>query len=81
MQIKELEKVLDSEDEKLTKIKERQKKAKKIQSNLMRLTGELQGSGVRQGSFSPPTRIHRAKYARIEKTLQEMFIQSLMENN
>ena len=81
MQIKELEKVLDSEDEKLTKIKERQKKAKKIQSNLMQLTSELQGSGVRQGSFFPPTRIHHAKYARIEKTFQELINQSLMENN
>jgi len=41
----------------------------------MRLAGELQGGGVRQGSFFPPTQTHRDHYDRLEKSMQELINQ------
>ena len=75
IQIDELEKIMKPEDEKLKVIKDRQKNAKSIQSKLMRLAGELQGGGVRQGSFFPPTQTHRDHYDRLEKSMQELINQ------
>ena len=60
--VNESEKTMDEEDEDLKKIKSKQKKVNNIRSGAMRLASELQGGGVRQGSFYPPTKTHLKRF-------------------
>ena len=46
----------------LNAIKSKQKKVNNIRSGAMRLASELQGGGVRQGSFYPPTKTHLKRF-------------------
>ena len=48
--------------EKLKSMKAEQKKVNTIRSGAMRLASELQGGGIRQGSFYPPTKTHLKRY-------------------
>ena len=50
------------QDEDLKKIKSKHKKVNNIRSGAMRLASELQGGGVRQGSFYPPTKTHLKRF-------------------
>jgi len=56
---------LKAEDIKLIALKDRQKKVNSIRSNAMRLAGEFQGGGVKQGSFFPPTDTHKDKFLQL----------------
>ena len=65
--IKKMEESFDKEDPKLVAIKDHQKKVNSVRSGLMRLAGELQGGGVRQGSFFPPTDTHKDRLIQLQK--------------
>ena len=56
---------LKVEDIKLIALKDRQEKVNSIRSNAMRLAGEFQGGGVKQGSFFPPTETHKDKFLQL----------------
>jgi len=56
--IKDLEEILDKDDEKLINVKDQQKQVNTIRTGATRLASELKGGGVRQGSFFPPTKTH-----------------------
>ena len=60
--VDESEKTMDKEDEGLKNLKSQQKKVNNIRSGAMRLASELQGGGIRQGSFYPPTKTHLKRY-------------------
>ena len=60
--VKESEKTMNKDDEKLKSMKAEQKKVNTIRSGAMRLASELQGGGIRQGSFYPPTKTHLKRY-------------------
>jgi len=60
------------DDKKLISIKGQQKKVNSIRSGLMRLGRELQGGGVRQGSFFPPTDTHKDKFSELLKSWKEI---------
>ncbi len=62
-----MEESFDKEDPKLVAIKDHQKKVNSVRSGLMRLAGELQGGGVRQGSFFPPTDTHKDRLIQLQK--------------
>ena len=66
--VKKLEESFDEKDLKLVAMKDRQKKANSVRSGLMRLARELQGGGVRQGSFFPPTETHQDRLAQFKET-------------
>ncbi len=66
--VKKLEESFDEKDPKLVDMKGRQKKANSVRSGLMRLARELQGGGVRQGSFFPPTETHQDRLAQFKET-------------
>ena len=53
---------MNKDDEKLKNMKAEQKKVNAIRSGAMRLASELQGGGIRQGSFYPPTKTHLKRY-------------------
>ncbi len=53
---------MNKDDEKLKSMKAEQKKVNTIRSGAMRLASELQGGGIRQGSFYPPTKTHLKRY-------------------
>ena len=53
---------MKKDDEKLKSMKDQQKKVNAIRSGAMRLASELQGGGIRQGSFYPPTKTHLKRY-------------------
>ena len=57
--IKDLEEILDKDDEKLINVKDQQKQVNTIRTGATRLASELKGGGVRQGSFFPPTKTHQ----------------------
>ena len=57
--IKDLEELLDKDDEKLINVKDQQKQVNTIRTGATRLASELKGGGVRQGSFFPPTKTHQ----------------------
>ena len=63
--VKEYEKTMDEDDEELKNMKALQKKVNTIRSGAMRLASELQGGGVRQGSFYPPTDTHQQRYGQL----------------
>ena len=56
------------DDEEFVILKAKQKKVNTIQSGSIRLAGQLQGGGVRQGSFFPPTDTH---YQRFDQLLSD----------
>jgi photosystem II stability/assembly factor-like uncharacterized protein len=60
-------KKLNEKDRKLSALKDLQKKVNNIRSSSMRLAVELQGSGVKQGSFFPPTDTHKDKFSKLLK--------------
>jgi len=64
--IKELEEILDKDDEKLINVKDQQKQVNTIRTGATRLASELRGGGVRQGSFFPPTKTHRDRLLRLQ---------------
>ncbi len=65
--VKQLEENMDENDPKLIAMKDRQKKVNSVRSGLMRLAGELQGGGVRQGSFFPPTDTHKDRLNQLQE--------------
>lgn len=65
--VKKQESSMDENDPKLIAMKSRQKKANAVRSGLIRLAGELQGSGVRQGSFFPPTDTHKDRLVQLKE--------------
>ncbi len=71
-QVESLEETLDEEDEKLKKVKGKQKKTDGIRKGAMRLGGELQGGGVRQGSFYPPTKTHYSRLEQLESSWEKL---------
>jgi len=66
IKIKELEKILDKDDEKLINVKDQQKQVNTIRTGATRLASELKGGGVRQGSFFPPTKTHLDRLLRLQ---------------
>ena len=64
--IKELEEILDKDDEKLINVKDQQKQVNTIRTGATRLASELKGGGVRQGSFFPPTKTHLDRLLRLQ---------------
>jgi len=66
IKIKELEKILDKDDEKLINVKDQQKQVNTIRTGATRLASELKGGGVRQGSFFPPTKTHRDRLLQLQ---------------
>ena len=64
--IKDLEELLDKDDEKLINVKDQQKQVNTIRTGATRLASELKGGGVRQGSFFPPTKTHRDRLLRLQ---------------
>ena len=64
--IKDLEELLDKDDEKLINVKDQQKQVNTIRTGATRLASELKGGGVRQGSFFPPTKTHRDRLIRLQ---------------
>ena len=64
--IKDLEELLDKDDEKLINVKDRQKQVNTIRTGATRLASELKGGGVRQGSFFPPTKTHQDRLLRLQ---------------
>ena len=66
IKIKELEEILDKDDEKLKNVKDQQKQVNTIRTGATRLASELKGGGVRQGSFFPPTKTHRDRFLRLQ---------------
>ncbi len=71
-EIDTLKKSLDEEDEKLKAVQAKQKKVNGVRSSAMRLGADLQGGGVRQGSFFLPTKTHRDRFARLQRSWNEM---------
>ncbi|HCI16713.1 MAG TPA: hypothetical protein DE027_07790 [Candidatus Marinimicrobia bacterium] len=71
-EIDTLKKSLDEEDEKLKAVQAKQKKVNGVRSSAMRLGADLQGGGVRQGSFLLPTKTHRDRFARLQRSWNEM---------
>jgi len=66
IKIKELEEILDKDDEKLINVKDQQKQVNTIRTGATRLASELKGGGVRQGSFFPPTKTHLDRLLRLQ---------------
>ena len=66
IKIKELEEILDKDDEKLINVKDQQKQVNTIRTGATRLASELKGGGVRQGSFFPPTKTHLDRLIRLQ---------------
>ena len=64
--IKDLEEILDKDDEKLINVKDQQKQVNTIRTGATRLASELKGGGVRQGSFFPPTKTHLDRLIRLQ---------------
>ena len=64
--IKDLEEILDKDDEKLINVKDQQKQVNTIRTGATRLASELKGGGVRQGSFFPPTKTHLDRLLRLQ---------------
>ena len=64
--IKDLEELLDKDDEKLINVKDQQKQVNTIRTGAARLASELKGGGVRQGSFFPPTKTHQDRLLRLQ---------------
>ena len=64
--IKDLEELLDKDDEKLINVKDQQKQVNTIRTGATRLASELKVGGVRQGSFFPPTKTHRDRLLRLQ---------------
>ena len=64
--IKDLEEILDKDDEKLINVKDQQKQVNTIRTGATRLASELKGGGVRQGSFFPPTKTHQDRLLRLQ---------------
>ena len=64
--IKDLEELLDKDDEKLINVKDQQKQVNTIRTGATRLASELKGGGVRQGSFFPPTKTHQDRLLRLQ---------------
>ena len=64
--IKDLEEILDKDDEKLINVKDQQKQVNTIRTGAARLASELKGGGVRQGSFFPPTKTHQDRLLRLQ---------------
>ena len=64
--IKDLEELLDKDDEKLINVKDQQKQVNTIRTGATRLASELKGGGVRQGSFFPPTKTHLDRLIRLQ---------------
>ena len=64
--IKELEEILDKDDEKLINVKDQQKQVNTVRPGATRLASELKGGGVRQGSFFPPTKTHQDRLLRLQ---------------
>jgi len=64
--IKDLEELLDKDDEKLINVKDQQKQVNTIRTGATRLASELKGGGVRQGSFFPPTKTHLDRLLRLQ---------------
>ena len=64
--IKELEEILDKDDEKLINVKDQQKQVNTVRTGATRLASELKGGGVRQGSFFPPTKTHQDRLLRLQ---------------
>ena len=70
--IKDSSKKMKANDRKLIALKDLQKKVNGVRSGAMRLASELQGGGVRQGSFFPPTDTHKDKFAVLLKNWKEI---------
>ena len=70
--VKEYEKTMDEDDDELKNMKALQKKVNTIRSGAMRLASELQGGGVRQGSFYPPTDTHQQRYGQLVGLWEEV---------
>ena len=70
--VKQSSKRMKADDKKLISIKGQQKKVNSIRTGLMRLSRELQGGGVRQGSFFPPTDTHKDKFSELLKSWKEI---------
>ena len=66
IKIKDLEEILDKDDEKLINVKDQQKQVNTIRTGATRLASELKGGGVRQGSFFPPTKTHLDRLLRLQ---------------
>ena len=66
IKIKELEEILDKDDEKLINVKDQQKQVNTIRTGATRLASELKGGGVRQGAFFPPTKTHLDRLLRLQ---------------
>jgi len=66
IKIKELEEILDKDDDKLKNVKDQQKQVNTIRTGATRLASELKGGGVRQGSFFPPTKTHRDRLLQLQ---------------
>ena len=62
---------MDEEDQDLKDLKSQQKKVNNIRSGAMRLASELQGGGIRQGSFYPPTMTHLKRLDQLLDLWQE----------
>jgi len=70
--VKQSSERMEADDKKLIAIKGQQKKVNSIRSSAMRLARELQGGGVRQGSFFPPTDTHKDKFSELLKRWKEI---------
>ena len=70
--IKDSSNKMKANDRKLIALKDLQRKVNSVRSGAMRLASELQGGGVRQGSFFPPTDTHKDKFAVLLKNWKEI---------
>ena len=73
IKIKELEEILDKDDEKLINVKDQQKQVNTIRTGATRLASELKGGGVRQGSFFPPTKTHLDRLLRLQSLWDNVY--------
>ena len=63
---------VEEDDEEFVILKAKQKTANSVQRGTIRLAGQLQGGGVRQGSFFPPTNTHYQRLDQLMSDWQEL---------